>query len=151
MVPVDLARSVKQILEEQGALAQAKDLDLGFERLAEDALVMASPSLVHELVANLVDNALRYTPAKGVVTVTLSRSPEGVVLRVEDNGPGIPQADRARVFERFCRLHDDEIPGCGLGLSIAQEVSQVLGAGLEFSDPPAGTGLVVTLTFPSLA
>jgi two-component system sensor histidine kinase TctE len=104
--------------------------------------------MLHELVANLVDNALRYTPTHGVVTVGIRLEADRMVLRVEDNGPGIPEADRARVFERFCRLHDDDAPGCGLGLSIVQEVATAMGAEISLGDPPVGTGLVVTLWFP---
>jgi two-component system sensor histidine kinase TctE len=143
---VDLVDLVQRILEEQAALAQAKDIDLGLDLRTDQARVEASPSMLHELVANLVDNALRYTPAKGVVTVSLHRE-EGLVLCVEDNGPGIPAADRTRVFERFCRLQEDGTQGCGLGLSIAQEVARHLGATLTLSDPATGHGLLVTLRF----
>jgi two-component system sensor histidine kinase TctE len=100
-------------------------------------------------VANLVDNALRYTPPKGMVTVSVRRIDGQVRLQVEDNGPGIPAADRIRVFERFNRLHDDETPGCGLGLSIVQEVASALGAEVQLADPATGTGLVVTVLFPA--
>jgi two-component system sensor histidine kinase TctE len=83
-----------------------------------------------------------------VVTISVRRVAELVILRVEDNGPGIPAKDRVRVFERFCRLHDDDIQGCGLGLSIVQEIALALGAEIQLSDPTTGTGLVVTLVFP---
>jgi two-component system sensor histidine kinase TctE len=145
--PVNLVELVQRVLEEQGALAQSKDIDLGFDDQTGSVTLLASSSMLHELVANLVDNALRYTPAKGVVTVSVQRKEEAVILRVEDNGPGIPAADRTRVFERFCRLHDDDTAGCGLGLSIVQEVALALGADVQLSDPAEGTGLVVTLTF----
>jgi two-component system sensor histidine kinase TctE len=145
--PVDLVELVQRVLEEQGALAQSKDIDLGFEPQVDRVEVLASSSMLHELVANLVDNALRYTPAKGVVTVSIQRRETAVILRVEDNGPGIPVADRTRVFERFCRLQDDDSAGCGLGLAIVQEVALALGADIQLSDPAKGTGLVVTLTF----
>lgn len=145
---VDLAELAQRVLEEQAALAQSKDMDLGLEIRTGQAEVPASSSMLHELLANLVDNALRYTPAGGVVTVSLDRGAKGLVLSVEDNGPGIPAADRARVFERFCRLDMDGTQGCGLGLSIAQEVTHALGGEIRLSDPGGGTGLVVTVTFP---
>jgi two-component system sensor histidine kinase TctE len=138
---------VQRVLEEQGALAQSKDIDLGFEPQTDKAAVMASSSMLHELVANLVDNALRYTPAKGVVTVSVQRQEAAVILCVEDNGPGIPVADRARAFERFCRLQDDDSAGCGLGLAIVEEIVLALGANIQLSDPTEGSGLVVTLAF----
>ena len=148
-VPVNLVDLVQRVLEEQAALAQARDIDLGLDLQTDRVEILASSSMLHELVANLVDNALRYTPIGGVVTVSVRRMEELVVLRVEDNGPGIAPEDRVRVFERFCRLHDDDTPGCGLGLSIVQEVAQALGAEVQLSAPELGTGLVVTLVFPA--
>ncbi len=146
--PVDLVDLVQRVLEEQAALAQAKDIDLGLDLQTERVELLASSAMLHELVANLVDNALRYTPSKGVVTVSVKRVEGFVILQVEDNGPGIPVKDRSRIFERFCRLHNDDTPGCGLGLSIVQEVVLALGGKIQLSDPAKGTGLVVTLIFP---
>jgi two-component system sensor histidine kinase TctE len=148
-VPVKLRGLAQQVLEEQAALAQARDIDLGLDLQDKGLVVLGSQAMLHELVANLVDNALRYTPPKGMVTVLLDRHEGRPRLRVEDNGPGIPAADRGRVFERFCRLHEGEIPGCGLGLAIAKEICQSLGAEIRLSDPETGTGLVVTLLFPA--
>ena len=147
-VPVNLVDLVQRVLEEQAAMAQAKGIDLGLDRQTDRVELTASASMLHELVANLVDNALRYTPPGGVVTVSVRRRAELAILQVEDNGPGIPAEDRSRVFERFCRLHDDDTPGCGLGLSIVQEVAHALGAEVQLSDPASGTGLLVTLVFP---
>jgi two-component system sensor histidine kinase TctE len=139
----------KRVLEEQAALAQAKDIDLGFESRLDRLELPASSTMLHELLANLVDNALRYTPAGGVVTVSVLREEERVLLRVEDNGPGIPPEDRKRVFERFCRLHPGDSQGSGLGLAIVKELATALGAGIQLEDPPEGTGLVVTVTCPA--
>jgi two-component system sensor histidine kinase TctE len=148
-VPVNLVDLVQRVLEEQAAVAQSKDIDLGLDLQTERVELMASSSMLHELVANLVDNALRYTPPRGVVTVSVRRTKEHVILQVEDNGPGIPEEDRSRVFERFARLHDDDTPGCGLGLSIVQEVALALGADIKLNAPARGTGLLVTLVFPT--
>jgi two-component system sensor histidine kinase TctE len=149
-VSVNLVDLVQRVLEEQAALAQSKDIDLGLDLQTDRVELMASSPMLHELVANLVDNALRYTPPKGTVTISVRRMEELVVLRVEDNGPGIPSEDRTRVFERFCRLHENDTPGCGLGLSIVQEVALAFGAEIQLSDPAVGTGLVVTVTFPAV-
>ncbi len=148
-VGVDLPDLVQRVLEEQGALAQAKEIDLGLDLQADRVELLASSPMLHEMLANLVDNALRYTPRGGRVTVSVRRAEERVVVRVEDDGPGIPNGDRERVFERFCRLHEDGAPGSGLGLSIVREIASALGAEIRLSDPDAGTGLVVTLTFPA--
>jgi len=146
---VDLVALVQGVLEEQAALAQAKDIDLGIESALQELELQASPAMLHELVANLVDNALRYTPSGGMVTVSLRREADRAILQVEDNGPGIPAGDRARVFERFCRLHPGDSQGCGLGLAIVQELAQALGAAVRLDDPAQGTGLVVTVTCPA--
>ncbi|WP_243295319.1 sensor histidine kinase [Geothrix mesophila] len=146
---VDLAELAQRVLEEQATLAQSRCIDLGFDRPEGRVDLPASSIMLHELVANLVDNALRYTPPGGRVTLSLRRVEGRPVLTLEDNGPGIAPADRARVFERFCRLGSDDTPGCGLGLSIVQEVARALGAEVELSDPATGSGLVVTVAFPA--
>jgi len=145
---VDLAGLAQRVLEEQAPLAQARSIDLGLDRPEGPVVVPGSSAMLHELVVNLVDNALRYTPEGGRVTVALRRAEGGPVLAVEDNGPGIPAEDRARVFERFCRLGHDDTPGCGLGLSIVQEVARAAGAEVQLADPAQGPGLVVTVRFP---
>src|SRR5229473_2081469 len=144
---VDLAEVVQRVLEELAALAQSRNIDLGFERKGDAATVRGTPSMLHELVANLVDNAIRYTPPGGVVTAAILGSASGVTLRVEDNGPGIPADQRERVFERFYRLHDDGPGGSGLGLPIVREIAAASRASVQLSDPPRGTGLVVSVVF----
>jgi two-component system, OmpR family, sensor histidine kinase TctE len=143
---VDLADVVKRVLEESAAAAQAKAIDLGFEQRG-GALVRGAPSMLHELVANLVDNAIRYTPRGGVVTAAIEGAAERVTLRIEDNGPGIPPEQRERVFERFYRLHDDGSGGSGLGLPIVREIAAASRARVELSAPPRGSGLVVSVVF----
>jgi len=143
---LDLAPVVKQVLEELAAAAHAKSIDLGFEQRGS-ALVRGSAPMLHELVANLIDNAIRYTPDRGVVTAVLEASEARVTLRIEDNGPGIPIEQRERVFERFYRLHDAaESGGCGLGLPIVREIAAASGARVALSEPPGG-GLAVSVVF----
>jgi two-component system, OmpR family, sensor histidine kinase TctE len=145
---IDLAAVARSVIENLATLAQAKSIDLGFEHDGGPTPVRATPHLLDELVANLVDNALRYTPAGGIVTVAVASRPDAVELRVEDNGPGIPPAERERVFERFYRLHHDGAKGCGLGLSIVREIAAASDAQVVLSEPVSGPGLVVTVTFP---
>src|SRR5258708_378987 len=142
----DLAEGVKRVLEELAAAAQAKDIDLGFEQRGS-ALVRGTPSMLHELVANLVDNGIRYAPRGGVVTAAIDGGDQRVTLRIEDNGPGIPVEQRERVFERFYRLHDDGPGGSGLGLPIVREIAAASRASVQLSDPPRGSGLVVSVVF----
>jgi two-component system sensor histidine kinase TctE len=143
---VDLAEVVERVLEELAALAQSKNIDLGFEQRGS-ALVRGLPSMLHEMVANIVDNAIRYTPPGGTVTAAVVADERRVTLRIEDNGPGIPAEQRERVFERFYRLHDATPGGCGLGLPIVREIAAASLAKVTLSDPPGGRGLVVSVTF----
>jgi two-component system sensor histidine kinase TctE len=150
LTTIDLAAVARNVIEKLATLAQAKSIDLGFEHdSGEPAMVQATPYLLDELVANLVDNALRYTPAGGIVTVAVGYRPDAVELRVEDNGPGIPGPERERVFERFYRLHHDGAKGCGLGLSIVREIAVASQAQVILSEPDAGAGLIVTVLFPA--
>ena len=142
---LDLAPVVKQVLEELAAAAHAKSIDLGFEQRGS-ALVRGSAPMLHELVANLIDNAIRYTPDRGVVTAVLEASEARVTLRVEDNGPGIPIEQRERVFERFYRHDAAASGGCGLGLPIVREIAAASGARVALSEPPGG-GLAVSVVF----
>ncbi|AEK61029.1 sensor histidine kinase [Collimonas fungivorans] len=147
---VNLVEVVQRVLEELATLAQAKKIDLGFEFAGAPVTVHATPSMLEELVANLVDNALRYTPAGGCVTVAVTTAGQATLLRVEDNGPGIPEEERERVFERFYRLHEERSDGSGLGLAIVREIALASKATVALSSPATGSGLIVTVSFPSV-
>jgi len=133
--PVDLVAVARRALESVVALALAREMDLGFETAADTAIVVADATTLQELIINLVDNALRYTPTGGVVTVGIERTENDWLLTVRDNGPGIPDAERERVFERFYRVLGSGTEGSGLGLSIAK--------------PPDGRGLLVAVRLRS--
>jgi two-component system sensor histidine kinase TctE len=145
---VDLAEAVRQVLEDQALLAQSRGIDLGFELRGTPQPVQAVPAMLRELIANLVHNALLYTPAGGVVTAVVEGGPAHTMLRVEDNGPGIPEAERERVFERFYRLRNGRSDGCGLGLAIVREIASACGATVRLGASAQGSGLVATVTFP---
>ncbi|HEX8957567.1 MAG TPA: sensor histidine kinase N-terminal domain-containing protein, partial [Burkholderiaceae bacterium] len=113
---LDLVNVVQHALEDLAPLAQFKRIDLGMEHDGGTAVVRSAGSMLGEMVGNLLDNAIRYTPEGGVVTAAVSSTDQGIVLRIEDNGPGIPADQRERVFERFYRLHQDTSDGWGLGL-----------------------------------
>jgi two-component system sensor histidine kinase TctE len=142
-----------------------KRIDLGYEGPDGDAggpnnvVLHGQPVLVREMVRNLVDNALQYTPAGGTVTARVVVDPFGqvVVLQVEDNGPGIAEAERERVFQPFYRPADTLVEGSGLGLAIVREVAQQHGADISLADAqprtaapgaPRGPGTLVTVRFP---
>lgn len=144
----DVVAVVQEVFERLVGPAQAKSIELGFEAAEGTAvrLVIGTVAL-REILTNLVDNAIRYCPAGSLVTVRLQSMPQGTVLEVEDNGPGIPMASRERVFERFYRIDDGRSDGSGLGLAIVREFASKAGARVQL-DTPAGGGLLVRLVFP---
>lgn len=118
----DIRKLAADLSAEMVPRAIAAGVDLGFE--GEDdtpILVMGHPLLMREALTNLIDNAIRYAGRGKVVTVGVGVHHEQVVVTVEDNGPGLPEADRERVFQRFVRATFDG-NGCGLGLAIAKEI-----------------------------
>lgn len=143
---------VHKVLEHFAAQAQAKHIDLGFEAIGSGTPVVTAQRLaVREIVMNLVDNAIRYTPPGGIVTTRIDASADAVSLLVEDNGPGIAPEQRERVFERFYRIHDGETAGSGLGLPIVREFAARVGASVELSTSASGQGLTVALRFSRAA
>ena len=101
------------------------------------------------LLTNLVDNALRYTPAGGRVEVRAFRSGAEAVLEIADDGPGVPTAERARVFDRFYRVAGTDVPGSGLGLAIVKQVADLHHARVELADGLDGRGLTARVIFPA--
>ena len=137
------------MLEDLIPLAEAKGIDIGVVSDLNTHVSVNEVDLI-TLVKNLVDNAIRYTPAGGRVDLSFLATKEGATLVVEDNGPGIPEAERARVFDPFYRvLGSDEI-GSGLGLSIVQTISARVGAKVTFGyvSDRSRSGLRVMVTFP---
>ena len=128
--PFNLAALAIETVRDFVPRALEAGIDLGYEGpepRADDTLRMSGqPILVRELVRNLVDNALHYTPRGGAVTVRLLADPFGqvLVLQVEDNGPGIPEAERELVFQPFYRALGTEVDGSGLGLAIVREIAE---------------------------
>ena len=104
------------------------------------------------MFANLIDNALRYTPRGGSVTVRLRRAERGkVCVEIEDTGPGIAQAERELVFERFYRVLGSNIDGSGLGLAIVREIALQHGAEVKILDgrgPDGPLGTCFSVLFP---
>ena len=138
---------VRSVLVDLAGRAQSKQIDLGFESSASEVSVRGHAVTLREIVMNLVDNAIRYTHAGGIVTTRIAVAPGAVTLTVEDNGPGIPESERERVLERFYRIDDGDSDGCGLGLAIVKEFSSQLGAGLTLRSASGGVGLAVDVVF----
>lgn len=131
--------------------ALAHGVDLGFEGDGP-APVAGREILLREALSNLVQNAVKYGARPGSVTVSVGRARTGeVVLAVEDDGPGIPQAERSRVLERFYRRPGTKGSGAGLGLPIVRQIAEGHGASLHLLDGSGGRGLRVELRFPAAA
>ncbi len=139
--------------EECAALGRiALERHITLELDAPNAIAMTgNADLLHVLLRNLIDNALRYTPAGGKVEVALGQTEDDICLVVSDNGPGIPISERDNVLLRFHRLAGQEVEGSGLGLSIVVRIAELHGARLILSDGPTGTGLSAQVLFPRRA
>ena len=143
--PVALDRLAEEVCAGHGAQALAKDIALELD--AVPTTVAGDADLLRILLRNLVDNAIRYTPAGGRVAVTVATDAAGATLSVTDSGPGIPESERERVFERFSRLAGQDIEGSGLGLSIVRRIAELHGARLALRDAGKAGGLQVDLRF----
>lgn len=143
---VDIVRMARDEVAARLDDAVALGVDLGYEGPREPVRVAGTPGLVSEALANLLDNALRYGAAGGVVTVGVTTAPVPT-LYVEDRGPGIPEDERARVTHRFYRMPGTPGNGCGLGLAIVEEIARSSGASLELATGADDVGLRASLRF----
>ena len=149
-VPVRLDDVAREVVAELVQLADAGHIDLGVAA-AQPATVEGDPDALRTLLRNLVDNAVRYTPAGGRVDVTVETATAGAPaarLTVTDDGPGIAPEERLRVFDRFYRRAGTGPPGSGLGLAIVKAIATAHSAAVHLDDGPGGKGLAVTVSFP---
>lgn len=147
---VDLAALIDAMVEDWVDRADARDIDLGIER--EPLRLHGDPTLLQELIANLMDNALKYGRSGGVVGLRCVLQGGEVLIEVCDDGPGIPPAVREQVFERFYRHADSQASGSGLGLSIAREIVRSHGGQIAIDDGEdngqGGRGTCVRVRLP---
>ncbi|NVM78045.1 two-component system sensor histidine kinase TctE [Duganella sp. SG902] len=154
MQPLDLGELARNVVQDWVQASFSHRIDLGFEAPREPLTITGNPTMLRELLSNLIDNALRYTPAGGSVTVRVRCDElEHAYLEVEDTGPGIAPAERERVFERFYRILGNTAEGSGLGLAIVREIAQQHGAEVDIYSNPRATqpklpGALFRLTFP---
>ncbi len=144
---VDLDDLVRESTQDWVALALESQIDLGFEASGGGSKVTGNTLLLRELINNLLDNAIRYTPAGGRVTARVA-SGEYVILEIEDDGIGIEQDERERVFERFYRVLGNGADGSGLGLAIVREIVELHAASVLLLPNPAGRGTLARVVFP---
>jgi len=149
--PVDLSELVAEVAEVYAALADERGIAFVVE-IETGVSMLGVQRLLAQAIANLLDNALKFTPTGGRVGLRLRHAEQGWQLQIDDSGPGIPEAERERVFERFVRLPATEaLPGHGLGLALVRAVVRAHGIQLRLGDQVSGSGLCVLLSFPAPA
>ena len=146
---VNLTQLVKQTIVDQSDALELKHHQIEFN--GDECCVSGDRAALTSLLNNLLGNAIKYTPAGGRIAINTWLRGRDVVLEVMDNGPGIPAGERERVFDRFYRLggdrHNSKTPGCGLGLSIVQQVVDLHAAHIALTQSRYGQGLLVMVTF----
>jgi signal transduction histidine kinase len=146
--PIDLSVLTRDVLELYEPVVQEKQQVLA-AAVDPDITITGDRHLLSQALANLIDNAIKYTPTGGRIDVTLRHTPDGSTLSVADTGPGVPAAYRDKVLERFFRLDPSRsTPGTGLGLSLVAAVTHLHDARLTLDDNQPG--LRITIAFPEL-
>ncbi len=157
LLPLELNGLARNTVQDWFAVAQTREIDLGFEADETRIFVAGNATMLRELLNNLIDNALRYTQQQGSVTVRVRQDQERAlaIIEVEDNGPGIASTERELVFDRFYRILGSDTEGSGLGLAIVREIAQRHGAEVDiFSNPrsldPRFPGCMFRISFKML-
>jgi len=146
--PVEIEPLLNQIIVDLMPQAMAKAIDLGLEVRVISSTIQGNHEALALLFRNLVDNAIRYTPINGQVTVWIETIQASLLtIRITDTGPGIPLKQRAHIFERFYRGNHQNIQGSGLGLSIAQRIAQLHQVKIQLLEGIQGKGLSIRMDF----
>ena len=143
---VSVQHAIRRALEDLIPLAEAKHIDVGVVSELDAKLSVQEFDLI-VLIKNLVDNAIRYTPNGGKIDLSMTRNQEKIILKITDTGPGIPEAERERVFDPFYRLLGNDQTGSGLGLSIVKAIATRMGAKIELDSVKGNSGLCVSVVF----
>ncbi len=144
----DVGEVVQNVCADLAPKALQRDQTLDLSVQPELPLLSGNADMVSMLVSNLVDNAMRYTQSGGSIFVQVAQQGQSLAVIVTDDGPGIPEAQRERVFERFFRLAHQEQSGTGLGLSICQRIAELHNASVRLGDAPLGQGTTARVEFP---
>ncbi|MCP3867122.1 MAG: two-component sensor histidine kinase [Gammaproteobacteria bacterium] len=137
---------VQEVTSEKAGDALGKQIDISLED-SETASILGNPQTLQILTRNIIDNAIRYTPEGGCVSIRTEDRDDGTVaLIVADSGPGIPEQERAAVFRRFYRRGGNRVPGSGLGLSIVKRIADLHSASISLESSSAG-GIEITVCF----
>ncbi len=143
---VKLAELLETARHDLEPLAAQKNIAI--EAVSEDLSVQGLPDALLLMVTNLTDNAIKYTPSGGRIRLSAESTAEGVLVTVADSGPGIPEEDRKRVFERFYRALGTKVSGNGLGLAIVQRIAEIHRAQISVADGLDGRGTAMQIRFP---
>lgn len=144
--PLDGVEVMRDVARDWAPQALAKGVEIGFESHGGEARLMGDAQLLREMLANLIDNAMRYGGTR--ILLTVRGSEHGVSWQVADNGPGIPEPQRAAAFAPFHRLSGGGVEGAGLGLAIVQRIAHLHGAVVRLDAGEGGTGLAASVRFP---
>lgn len=147
-VPIVLAKQVVDVAAQLAPEAIAKNIDLELLAPESNATIIGNATAINILIRNLVDNAIRYSPENSFTKIDIQETNDHVILSVIDNGPGIPEEMRERVFERFFRIAGTQTTGTGLGLGIVLQIAKLHHAQIKLLTPVSGVGLEVQVIFP---
>jgi len=144
---LDLKQLCATIISEKVTSALEKHIDISLQG-ESDTNIFGNEELIRTLIVNLISNAIRYTPGKGRIVVSVMTESENVVISVKDSGPGIPESLQAQIFDRFKRGEHPDIPGSGLGLSIVSRIAELHQAKIELGQGLDNMGLGINVIFP---
>ncbi|MFZ0218955.1 MAG: ATP-binding protein [Candidatus Aquirickettsiella sp.] len=145
---VNLSRIAAEVIAQLAPQAILKRIEIELIAKDFDYTLLGNTTGLHVLIRNLVDNAIRYTPTEGVIKVLIFNKSDAIILQVIDNGPGIPNKLRVRVFERFFRALGTNAQGSGLGLAIVEQIAKLHKGSIALDTPAEGSGLQVEVRFP---
>jgi two-component system, OmpR family, sensor histidine kinase TctE len=148
--PLDFSAVAREVVADAYPRASEKAIEIAFDAPDTAVIIHGHADLLRELVSNLVDNAIRYTPARGHINVRVTTAPSAT-LEVEDDGIGIPIAEREQVFERFYRVLGSTESGSGIGLAIVKEIAIRHGATVSIATPASGAGSLFCVQFAATA
>ena len=148
VVTVDLQTVLLETAADFVSLGARKGIELDFDLLP--CRVAGSPLMLREMISNLLDNAVRYTPKRGRISVSMNIIAGNICLSIEDNGAGVAEEELVKLGTPFHRLPSDQAEGCGLGLAIVREIVRLHGAEIFFERGTEGCGLQVRIRFPLL-
>ncbi len=147
---INLRSVAAEMIAQLAPMALEKDIDIELKKSKENITLAGNETMLSILIRNLVDNAIRYTPKHGNVSVEILKIDQRAVLRVSDSGPGIPFELQSRVFERFYRILGTNTSGSGLGLAIVQQIAELHQAQIKLGTPENGQGLQIDIIFPEI-